>query len=192
MTTDTSERGLERLICTALTGHPCDRDVVSEAVAGYGRAATTAVRAGGGGWVCGDPNDYDREYCVDLVQFSAFLRETQPAVAEVLALEEDGPTRRKFLARLQGESGPGLQECPEELRQAERPYRARQRPGARDDGRDAGRYRAVQAVHGQRGVQSLDDRHRVRAYVRGPRDGRSDEPRNLTVACGPRRLSAER
>ena len=24
MTTDTSERGLERLICTALTGSPCD------------------------------------------------------------------------------------------------------------------------------------------------------------------------
>ena len=24
MTTDTSERGLERLICTAMTGHPCD------------------------------------------------------------------------------------------------------------------------------------------------------------------------
>ena len=24
MTTDTSERGLERHICTALTGHPCD------------------------------------------------------------------------------------------------------------------------------------------------------------------------
>lgn len=24
MTTDTSERGLERLICTALTGLPCD------------------------------------------------------------------------------------------------------------------------------------------------------------------------
>ncbi len=24
MTTDTSERGLERLICTALTGHACD------------------------------------------------------------------------------------------------------------------------------------------------------------------------
>ena len=23
-TTDPSERGLERLICTALTGHPCD------------------------------------------------------------------------------------------------------------------------------------------------------------------------
>ena len=24
MTTDTSERGLERLICTALAGHPCE------------------------------------------------------------------------------------------------------------------------------------------------------------------------
>ena len=24
MTTDTSEKGLESLICTALTGHPCD------------------------------------------------------------------------------------------------------------------------------------------------------------------------
>jgi len=24
MTTDTSERGLERLICTAMTGDPCD------------------------------------------------------------------------------------------------------------------------------------------------------------------------
>ena len=24
MKTDTSERGLERLICTALTGYPCD------------------------------------------------------------------------------------------------------------------------------------------------------------------------
>ncbi len=24
MTTDTTERGLERLICTALAGHPCD------------------------------------------------------------------------------------------------------------------------------------------------------------------------
>ena len=27
MTTDTSERGLERLICTALAGHPCEPPV---------------------------------------------------------------------------------------------------------------------------------------------------------------------
>ena len=98
MTTDTSERGLERLICTALTGAPCDpgtsqTDVVREPGASYG----------GSGWFCGDPNDFDREYCVDLAQLSAFLRETQPEATEALDLDQDGPTRRKFLARLQGE-----------------------------------------------------------------------------------------
>ena len=96
MTTDTSERGLERLICSALTGHPCDPSVggtVAEPHAGYG----------GMGWICGNPHDYDREYCVDLVQISAFLRATQPEAAESLGLSEDGPARRKFLARLQGE-----------------------------------------------------------------------------------------
>lgn len=95
-TTDTTERGLERLICTALTGHPCDpplAGVVREPVLGYR----------GAGWICGDPDDYDREYYVDLAQLTVFLRKTQPEVAEALALGEDGPTRRKFLARLQGE-----------------------------------------------------------------------------------------
>ena len=96
MTTDTSERGLERLICTALAGHPCDppkTESVGEAPAGYG----------GVGWAGGYPHDYDREYCVDLFQLAAFLRATQPEVAESLDLGDDGPTRRKFLARLQGE-----------------------------------------------------------------------------------------
>ena len=66
---------------------------MSEPQAGYG----------GVGWSCGNPHDYDREYCVDRVQLAAFLNATQPDVAESLALDEDGPTRRKFLARLQGE-----------------------------------------------------------------------------------------
>ena len=57
----------------------------------------------GVGWICGDPQDYDRGYCVDLVQLSAFLRATQPEVAEGLDLGHDSPTRRSFLARLQGE-----------------------------------------------------------------------------------------
>ena len=96
MTTDTSERGLERLICTALTGHPCDppKD---------GELREPRVYHGGVGWTVGDPQDYDRDYCVDLVQLSAFLRATQPEAAERLSLNEDSPTRRKFLARLQGE-----------------------------------------------------------------------------------------
>lgn len=94
--TDTSERGLERLICTALTGHPCEPtsvDGVQEPAQVYG----------GAGWICGSPSDYDREYCVDLVQLSIFLQETQTDMADSLTLAEDGPTRRKFLARLQGE-----------------------------------------------------------------------------------------
>ena len=93
---DTSERGLERLICTALAGHPCDppaEGTIADPPAGYG----------GVGWSGGNFHDYDREYGVDLVQLAAFLRGTQPEAAEALALSEDGPTRRAFLTRLQGE-----------------------------------------------------------------------------------------
>ena len=96
MTTDTTERGLERLICSALTGDPCDpptTGTVGAPSAGYGAV----------GWSPGNPHDYDREYCADLVQLTAFLEATQPELADSLALKEDGPTRRKFLARLQGE-----------------------------------------------------------------------------------------
>ena len=93
--TDTSEGGLESLICRALTGQPCD-------AAGAGRVGERPA-AYGAGWICGDAQDYDREHCVDLAQLSAFLYATQPDTAGLLGLEEDGPTRRKFLARLQGE-----------------------------------------------------------------------------------------
>ena len=42
----------------------------------------------------------DREYWVDLAQPAAFLRASQPKVAEALDLEHDSPMRCKFLARL--------------------------------------------------------------------------------------------
>ena len=96
MPTDTTERGLERRICTTLSGQPCKPSAGST-------GAENPTGYGGVGWRCGNPHDYDREYCVDLVQLSAFLRATQPESAEALALAEDGPTRRKFLARLQSE-----------------------------------------------------------------------------------------
>ena len=99
MTTDTSERGLERLICTALTGAPCDS---GSSAAARGLSAPLAVY-GGSGWICGNPADYDREYCVDLAQLSTFLSAMQPRVAEALDLSRDSATRRRFLARLQGE-----------------------------------------------------------------------------------------
>jgi type I restriction enzyme R subunit len=76
MTTDTSEAGLESLIVSQMVG--C-------------------------GWIEGDPHDYEREFAVDLEQLAAFLETTQPKLAEAVAIREDGPTRRKFLSRLQGE-----------------------------------------------------------------------------------------
>jgi type I restriction enzyme R subunit len=101
MTTDTSEKGLERLICTALTGHPCDPSSISS-----GPSTPSGIpedACGGCGWIGSSPSDYEREYCVDLVQLAAFFKATQPKAAETLDLGVDGPTRRKFLARLQGE-----------------------------------------------------------------------------------------
>jgi len=76
MTTDTSERGLESLIAQHMEST---------------------------GYVVGSPADYDREYCLDLVQLTAFIRGTQPEVAEASDLNTDGPTRRALLARIQGE-----------------------------------------------------------------------------------------
>lgn len=76
MKTDTTERGLETLIVADMTAN---------------------------GWIAGTPDDYDREYAVDLAQLSAFLKATQEDQAEALNLGNDSPTRRKFLARLQGE-----------------------------------------------------------------------------------------
>ena len=96
MTTDTSERGLERLICTVLTGDPCDPP-------GGPTVASPSSSRGGVGWIPGNHHDYNREYCVDLAQLTAFLQETQSKAAASLSLAEDGPTRRKFLARVQSE-----------------------------------------------------------------------------------------
>ena len=73
MTTDTSERGLESIIFNSMIG---------------------------AGWIPGKSSDYDREYCVDLVQLTAFLEDTQPKIAEALRLDSDNPTRRRFLSRL--------------------------------------------------------------------------------------------
>ena len=94
MTTDTSERGLERLICTILAGHPCDPPAPgSQPYMGHG----------GLGWTAGDPADYDRGHCLDLAQLTDFLRFTQPEAARALRLGDDNPVRRKFLARLESE-----------------------------------------------------------------------------------------
>src|SRR5262245_36937206 len=78
MSADLSEQGLEMLIVDRMTSSD-------------------------GGWLAGDPKDYEREYALDLAHLTAFLEATQPGEAEALDLDNDSPTRRKFLARLQGE-----------------------------------------------------------------------------------------
>ncbi|HVT49909.1 MAG TPA: type I restriction endonuclease subunit R [Vicinamibacterales bacterium] len=97
MPTDTTERGLEDLIVRAMTGRT-DALVPPHAV-----TETSTPVAGGTGWLLGDARHYDREYAVDLVQLRGFLIATQDRLRESLQLDVDGPTRRKFLARLQGE-----------------------------------------------------------------------------------------
>ena len=96
MITDTSEKGLEGLVVAAMTG-------LREAPAREGSVSKPPVPYGGTGWLYGHAEDFDREHCVDLFQLRAFLQATQPKVAQALDLGQDGPTRRQFLARLQGE-----------------------------------------------------------------------------------------
>jgi len=98
MTTDTTEKGFENLIVSALTGLPLGSGLGSDDHVAY-----PLESYGGLGYILGFPRDYDREYAVDLHHLREFLAETQPEVLEALDLENDSPTRRNFLARLQGE-----------------------------------------------------------------------------------------
>ena len=104
-TTDTSEKGLESLIVAAMAGSPVRTSAAlgTPALRAGASVGEPTALYGGTGWILGLWQDYDREYAVDLVQLSAFLDATQPAVAAAVDLEHDSPTRRKFLARLQGE-----------------------------------------------------------------------------------------
>ena len=96
-TTDTTEKGLENLIVTAMTGRPTPEptanDVVRDVTLPLGRTV----------WILGDPKNYDREYAVDLLQLRVFLLATQKDTTAALDLNHASPVRQKFLARLQGE-----------------------------------------------------------------------------------------
>ena len=74
--TDTTERGLESLICNSLVMD---------------------------GWLPGESNDYDPGACLDLTHLAAFLASTQPETASALSLDQDTPTRRQFLARVKSQ-----------------------------------------------------------------------------------------
>ena len=102
MTTDTSEKGLESLIVAAMTGR-CRRRLRRWPMQPRTSAVSTlsAQLAGKAGFSA--THRLRPRVCVDLVQLRAFLLSTQQDAAEALDLDQDSPTRRKFLARLQGE-----------------------------------------------------------------------------------------
>ncbi|MDF1553863.1 MAG: type I restriction endonuclease subunit R [Deferrisomatales bacterium] len=97
MNTDTSEKGLESLIVTAMVGR------VGSSISSPEGSHETEAGYSGTGYLKGNPQDYDRDHAVDLANLLAFLQATQPTVVERLALVQEGPPRQKFLARLQGE-----------------------------------------------------------------------------------------
>ena len=81
--------------------HGADRASLRSTEGGPGDGATCAIQWRG--LECGSPQTRPEFCVVDRVQLAAFLRDTQPEATESLALDADGPTQRKFLARLQGE-----------------------------------------------------------------------------------------
>ena len=95
MTTDTSEKGLETLVVETLTRLPTSGTTTI--------GGLTEAEDEGGGWIAGQPDDYNREHAIDLVQFRAFVRATQEPLLVALDLDHESPQRRQFLARLQGE-----------------------------------------------------------------------------------------
>ena len=97
--TDTSEAGLETLICRALTGSDC----LPRAPGAPPSVVEAPAPYGGAGWLLGDPADYDREHCIDVAQLAAFLQATQPEIAEAVQIASDCPARCKFLKRLSDE-----------------------------------------------------------------------------------------
>ncbi|MCB1501876.1 MAG: type I restriction endonuclease subunit R [Bauldia sp.] len=98
MKTDTSEKGLESLIVENMTG-------AVPSLGGSGFAEDPQPFVGLHNWLLGNPADYDRAWTIDLAQFLAFIAATQPTLIAAFDLDNDGPVRQKFLARLQGEVG---------------------------------------------------------------------------------------
>jgi len=94
--TDTSEKGLESLIVTYMTGtaYPEDSYGVEDYKAKYGRSPE---------YVHGLSADFNREFAVDLPKLIEFIRSTQRKTFDELNIKNEGPSRTKFLYRLQGE-----------------------------------------------------------------------------------------
>ena len=102
-TTDITEAGLEALIVAALTGATRGDDPAPTAGPLTRETLDPADAYRTGGYVEGNPEDYDRIHLVDWPKLLAFLQATQPEIVSAFALEQEGPSREQFLARLQGQ-----------------------------------------------------------------------------------------
>lgn len=100
--TDTSERGLETLIVDALVGRPAAEGGL-RVTPSVGETLDPAIAYRIGAFVEGNPKDYDRLHVLDTVKLIEFLKVTQPKVVEAFALEDEGPSREKFLSRIQSQ-----------------------------------------------------------------------------------------
>ena len=106
MSTDISEKGLESLIARHMTG--------TDGLAVLANSAANTVAeppapSGGTGYFAGSPKDFDRAQALDVAQFFAFLRATQPEAFKKLGMADAFDTkdinRLKFLTRLSAELG---------------------------------------------------------------------------------------
>lgn len=107
-TTDTSEKGLEALIVRHMTGQTAvppapgiadSQPWPQQVLTAIGIPADYTV----GGYVPGQPADYNRDVALDVVKLLAFLQDTQPRIVDALELGQEGIKRTQFLHRMQGE-----------------------------------------------------------------------------------------
>ena len=80
MPTDTTEKRLEGLVVSAMTGK------MEVTPPKPGETADSEGGFGGAGWILGDAKSYDREYAADLAQLSDFIFGTQKPLIEALDL----------------------------------------------------------------------------------------------------------
>jgi type I restriction enzyme R subunit len=108
MPTDTTEKGLETLIMRHMTGVD---GIFPDSIATIQETPNeiAAGKAGASGWHAGQPTDYDRAHCIDVVQLFTFLNATQPDTLAKLNIgnyrDAKNITRQKFLARISSEIG---------------------------------------------------------------------------------------
>jgi type I restriction enzyme R subunit len=91
--TDISEKGLESLMMLQMTGTD-GLASVAERMAAETPDAISAAKAGGSGWLAGNPKNYDRTHALDVPQLFDFLQATQPEMFKKLGIADYKDAKR--------------------------------------------------------------------------------------------------